>query len=113
MPPMMPPTPAQPNAPQPEPADESTSGEGYEICIQVHADGTFAVSKEPLDDASEAPDSQALGMAEKPDSTVPTFEDALRAALKIFKTNPVNANEETQFQSGHREVAPPPQDKGL
>lgn len=95
------PAPDQPDAPD-------ASADGYEICIKVQADGTFAVTKEPLDEAAEpsTPGQAPEATADDAGHTVNSFEDALKAALRLFKTNPVQVTEETQFQSGHREIAP-------
>ena len=89
---------AAPDASAAAPDAESSAGsEGYEICLCVYADGTFAVHKDPLESPSQE---QAEGEGNESEQHVTSFEDALKAAVQIYKANPVQASEQASFESG-------------
>lgn len=67
-------------------------GGGYKICIVVKGSKSFSVYKDGEEGENElADEGEPIGK----------FEDALRAALRIYKENPPqDAGAEDQFQSG-------------
>jgi hypothetical protein len=81
------------------PAEEMAMPEmqGYVIEIIVKSDGTFAVSKEML---------QEEAMEENGEAPADTFENlgaALKAVMDIVKSNPVGASDQDQFEAGYSE----------
>lgn len=67
-------------------------GGGYKICILVKGSKSFSVYREGSEGENESVDEG---------EPIRKFEDALRAALRIYKENPPqDAGAEDQFQSG-------------
>jgi len=70
---------------------------GYVIEIIVKADGTFAVSKEML---------QEEAMEETGKAPADTFDNlgaALKAVMDMVKANPVGESDQAQFEAGYQE----------
>ena len=65
---------------------------GYMIGIKVHGDGSLTVCKKPLptEDEKSAYD----------EMSVESIEQALKAALKLYKTNPVGSDQQAAFAAG-------------
>ena len=79
------------------PAEEMMEPQGYVIEIVVKSDGTFAVSKEML---------QEEAMEETGKEPADTFENlgaALKAVMDMVKANPVGVSDQAQFEAGYRE----------
>lgn len=91
-----------------EPEDQPESG-GYLLALKVRPDGSLAVCKKPLE-AEQAPPVE--GAAPPDEGTydeieVDNIEQALKAILKLYKDNPIEAGEEAHLQAGyHAESAP-------
>ncbi|MBI4001398.1 MAG: hypothetical protein HY348_06415 [Nitrospira defluvii] len=85
-----------------EPAP-AASGGGYKICIRVNADGTFSVYKEDVAEGMKEGEPAAQGEAGAP---ISDFGDALRAAMQIFKENPVGDSEQASFDAGFQGKGP-------
>jgi hypothetical protein len=94
---------------------------GYEIRIVVLPDGTFRVMQAPLSDLAKAeveakPESEMTGeqagtrpmpakpempaRAEQREPVYESIEDALKAALRIYRENPLGASELEAFEAG-------------
>lgn len=96
------PPPAEPMitaAPMAAPMDaveETMAPQGYVIEIVVKSDGTFAVSKEAL---------QEEAMEENGEAPAATFENlgaALKAVMDMVKANPIGESDQAQFEAGYQ-----------
>ena len=79
------------------PAEDMMAPQGYVIEIIVKADGTFAVSKEML---------QEEAMEETGKAPADTFDNlgaALKAVMDMVKANPVGESDQAQFEAGYQE----------
>lgn len=85
----------------PVPGEEMTTespGEGYCIRICVYPD-RMTVTKGPLlTEESESEEAEMMGG--EPPQPVQTFEDALKAAVRIYKQNPLGASDDKHFDVG-------------
>ena len=84
------------------PAEEMTAPEmeaeqGYVIEIIVKSDGTFAVSKEMLQEEA------AEETGKEPAATFENLGAALKAVMDMVKSNPVGASDQAQFEAGYQE----------
>ena len=81
------------------PAEKMATPEmqGYVIEIIVKSDGTFAVSKEMLQEEAKEENGEA------PADTFENLGAALKAVMDIVKSNPVGASDQAQFEAGYSE----------
>jgi len=84
------------------PAEEMTAPkteaeQGYVIEIIVKADGTFAVSKETLQEEAK----EETG--KEPADTFENLGAALKAVMDMVKANPVGVSDQAQFEAGYQE----------
>lgn len=79
-----------------EPQAGPSTSAGYRITIDVNPDGTFAVSKLPS--LKDSPDKADRNSNEVMAST---FEGAVKAAIQIYKDNPIGEEGQTQFEAGY------------
>lgn len=81
------------------PAEEMAMPEmqGYVIEIIVKSDGTFAVSKEMLQEEA------AEETGKEPADTFDNLGAALKAVMDMVKANPVGASDQAQFEAGYKE----------
>lgn len=73
--------------------------EGYRIVTTVTRQG-FTVSQEPLEAEGQPDMAGAEGMVEAEPQMLTTFEDALKAAVRIYKQDPIGASDDKHFDSG-------------
>ena len=78
-------------------APETEAAQGYVIEIVVKADGTFAVSKETMQEEAK----EETG--KEPADTFENLGAALKAVMDIVKSNPVGASDQAQFEAGYQE----------
>lgn len=89
---------AQAEYPAPAPTSAAPAqGGGYKICLLVKADGTFSVYKEDV--AEEMREREAAAGSDHGDS-ISDFGDALRAAMQIYKENPIGESDQASFDAG-------------
>ena len=79
------------------PAEEMMAPQGYVIEIIVKSDGTFAVSKEMLQEEA------AEETGKEPAATFENLGAALKAVMDMVKSNPVGASDQAQFEAGYQE----------
>lgn len=85
-------------APEDIAAPDMAADQGYVIEIMVKADGTFAVTKAPMQ--MEAEEENAAGTGEEPADTYDSLGAAMKAVMEIIKANPIAASEQGQFEAG-------------
>jgi hypothetical protein len=78
-------------------APETEAAQGYVIEIIVKSDGTFAVSKEMLQEEAMEEDGEA------PAATFENLGAALKAVMDMVKANPVGESDQAQFEAGYQE----------
>lgn len=78
-----------------EPAEPAESG-GYTICINVRGDGTFSVYRDALHENEGAGPEGMPGAGGDRFDQLDTIDRALKAAVTIYKTNPMGPNAEQQ-----------------
>lgn len=98
-----------PQTPSPDADVEGAEGAaeeaGYEITIAVRPSG-FTVSKGALDADAADPANPAGAGADA--QTASDFTAALKMAVKIYKENPVGADEQASFDAGFGGTKPAP-----
>ena len=90
---------------EPAPPDDTA---GYTICIDCKPDGTYAVHKEPLEtpeaETSEGAPAETAPTPGSPSETAPvtvdSFEEALKAAVRIQQANPMDQSYNSQMSAG-------------
>lgn len=84
----------------PETADDSVEENGaYRICLDHHPDGTWTVEKAPF---PSDPNTREGGYEQQPGAEpIDTFEDALRAAVRIYKDSSSDGTDQSEFQAGY------------
>jgi hypothetical protein len=78
---------------------EAPEGQGYVIEIVVKGDGSFAVSKEPLQAEAVEENAEPMPGAAQ-DQTFSSLGEMLKGVMAIVQENPVSGNEQTQFDAG-------------
>jgi len=80
---------------------ESDLSKGYTIELSVLPDGTYQLSPpEPLEDEAE----EEMGEAgSEVGETFPSIGEALKAMLRMIKTNPVGEDGQAQFGAGYEQ----------
>jgi hypothetical protein len=71
--------------------------QGYVIEIIVKSDGTFAVSKQALQQEAMEPS------GEEPADSFDSLGAAMKAVMDIVKSNPVGESAQAQFEAGYSE----------
>lgn len=107
---MQPMAPAQPSVPMAPHAQAAPAASGYEICIKVMGDGSYRVSKEPLDMEEEQVDGEhtvpgegdMAGDGGDESARIDSFEGALKAAYGIYQENPEGGSGEDQMMAEYQ-----------
>ncbi len=85
------------------PTESPESPVAYTICIDARHDGTFTVEKETgPHEQMESPEmgGDMGGPPQAEPEILETFEDALKAAVRIHQANPVENSPQANFAAG-------------
>lgn len=78
---------------------------GYTICIDCLPSGTYRTRKIPLHQEQEQEDGPTAEGLPGPDNEamdVESFEQALKAAVMIYRQNPMDSAEQAQMEAGYQ-----------